>query len=144
MFAYPPVPARRNGRRRDRHGRGLRGPLIPPGLPAARTRSQRFDETVSYAVIYLEQRLGQQMAGVEFAVEDVPPSNPAPWEHLSVPLGRYFPADLGMPHRIVVYRRPIEARADTDEDRFDLVVSILTEHLAHMLGRRPEEIDPDY
>ena len=34
-------------RRRDRHGRGLRGPLLPPTLPGWRTRAERFDELMS-------------------------------------------------------------------------------------------------
>ena len=44
-----PVPAPTPARRRDRHGRGLRGPLLPPILPAWRTRAERFDELVTSA-----------------------------------------------------------------------------------------------
>src|SRR5579862_5826681 len=43
-------------RRRDRHGRGLRGPLVPPGIPLYRTRSQQFDDLVLEAVARLEPR----------------------------------------------------------------------------------------
>lgn len=131
-------------RRRDRRGRGIRGPLLPPGSPAHRTRAQRFDDHVLDAVERLERAWGSQLAGAEFAVEDVPPSDPAPWESGGVPLGRYFPAEAGQPARIVVYRRPVETRALDDEDAADLVRDVVVEQVAHMLARTPEEIDPGY
>ena len=57
----------------------------------------------------LEARWGREWGRVEFGTEDVPPSDPSPWER-GVPLGRLFPADLGQTARIVLYRRPIEQR----------------------------------
>ena len=131
-------------RRRDRRGRGLRGPVIPPNLPGHRTRAERFDDHVLDAVERLERRWARPLDGTEFAVEEVPASSPAPWEQGGVPLGRYFPADAGMPARIVVYRRPIEARAVDEGDLAELVWDVLIEQVAHLLGRRPEEIDPRY
>ena len=56
-------------RRRDRHGRGLRGVLAPPGVPLHRSRSERFDELILEAVARLEPRWEAQLSGVEFAVE---------------------------------------------------------------------------
>ncbi|WP_081785244.1 metallopeptidase family protein [Cellulomonas sp. KRMCY2] len=147
------IPARRNPadgqaalapRRRDRRGRGLRGPLVPPALPAYRTRAERFDDHVLGAVERLERRWARQLEGTEFAVEEVPPSHPAPWEHGGVPLGRYFPADAGMPARIVVYRRPVETRAVDETDLADLVRDVLVEQVAHLLARPPEDVDPGY
>src|SRR3954467_12965158 len=70
-----------NRRRRDRHGRGLRGVLVPPTVsvggrdvrvPLAQTRGERFDDLVLEAVEHLEERWRKQLEGVEFAVEDVP------------------------------------------------------------------------
>lgn len=115
-------------------------------MPASRTRAQQFDEMVLAVVELLERRVGRALEGVEFAVEEVPPSAPAPWEHGSVPLGRYFPADpvAGLTHRIVVYRRPVVARAEGVDDLAALVRDVLVEQIAHMLGRSPEDIDPDY
>lgn len=131
-------------RRRDRRGRGLRGPVVPAGLPAHRTRAERFDDHVLSAVERLERRWARQLEGTEFAVEEVPPSHPAPWEHGGVPLGRYFPADAGMPARIVVYRRPVETRAIDEGDLADLVREVLVEQVAHLLARPPEDVDPGY
>lgn len=146
------VPARRRRtpqdapvpRRRDRRGRGLRGPLLPPSLPAHRSRAERFDDLVLAAVERLERRWSRQLEGTEFAVEEVPPSAPAPWEHGGVPLGRYFPADSGLPARIVVYRRPLETRAVDEGDLADLVRDVLVEQVAHLLARPPEDVDPGY
>lgn len=71
----------------------------------------------------------------------MPPSDPAPWEERRIVLGRLFPADGGMPARIVVYRRPIEARAGDGRDRADLVREVLEEHVAALLGVAPEDLD---
>ncbi|MDM7831742.1 metallopeptidase family protein [Cellulomonas edaphi] len=130
-------------RRRDRRGRGPRGLLMPTSMPAYRTRAERFDDLVLDAVERIERRWSRQLEGAEFAVEDVPPSNPAPWERGGVPMGRYFPADAGLPARIVIYRRPIESRAADPLDLADLVREVLVEQVAHMIGRAPEEIDPE-
>ena len=111
---------------------------MPAVLPAARSRTEEFDDLVCAAVDLLESRYQRTIDGVEFAVEDVPPSTPAPWETGAVPLGRYFPANLGMPHRIVLYRRPLLARAEDPHSQLELVLHVLTEQLAHVTGWRPE------
>jgi predicted Zn-dependent protease with MMP-like domain len=131
-------------RRRDRRGRGPRGPLLPASLPAYRTRAERFDDLVLAAVERLEKRWSRQLEGAEFAIEDVPPSQPAPWEHGGVPLGRYFPADAGLAPRIVVYRRPVETRALDADELEDLVRDVVVEQVAHLLARSPDEVDPEY
>ena len=137
-------PAPLAARRRDRRGRGLRGPVVPPSLPAYRTRAERFDDHVLAAVERLERRWAEQLEGTEFGVEEVPPSQPAPWEHGGVPLGRYFPADGGLPARIVVYRRPVQTRAVDEADLADLVRDVLVEQVAHLLAKAPEDVDPGY
>lgn len=134
-------PARR--RRRDRHGRGPRGPLIPPGLPGALSRAERFDDLVLDAVERLERGWRAELEGIEFAVEDVPPADPSPWEPGAVPLGRFFPAERGLPPRVVVYRRPVETRAEPDE-LGALVHEVVVEQVAHALGLEPERVDPRY
>ncbi|MCA5892766.1 metallopeptidase family protein [Isoptericola sp. NEAU-Y5] len=115
---------------------------MPPGTPAHRTRAEVFDDLVLDVVELVERRWAAQLAGTEFAVEEVPPSDPAPWETDGVPLGRCFPAESGRPARVVVYRRPVELRAVDDADRVDLVREVVVEQVAHLLARTPEEIDP--
>lgn len=132
------------GRRRDRHGRGARGPVAPPELPIARTRAERFDDLVLEAVEHLEERWAPQLAGVEFAVEEVPPvGGPAPdAEEDPVPLGRVLPAAGREPARVVVYRRPVEARAPGPALLGELVHDVVVEQVARLLGLDPEVVDP--
>ena len=113
-------------------------------MPAYRSRARRFDELVLGAVDGLEKQWSRQLEGTEFAVEDVPPSAPAPWESGGVPLGRYFAADAGLPNRIVIYRRPVETRALDATDLGGLVRDVVVEQVAHLLGRPPEDVDPEY
>lgn len=129
-------------RRRDRRGRGLRGPLLPHSLPAWRSRAQRFDDQVLDCLDRLPGRYAEQVAGIEFAVEDVPPQDPAPWEAREVPLSRVFPAERAVPARIVLYRRPLEARGESDGDLIEVVHAVVVEQVAQVLGLAPEDLDP--
>lgn len=148
--AQPWRPARI--RRRDRHGRGLRGLLVPQDVPLYRSRSERFDDLVLQAVAQLEPRWQAELAGVEFAVEEIPPAelpddNPEP-----VPLARLDPGSPepgdplhpARPARIVVYRRPLLARADGEEELAELVLDVVVEEFARLLGIDPEAVDPGY
>jgi predicted Zn-dependent protease with MMP-like domain len=118
--------------------------LLPPDLPAWRSRSARFDDRVLDTVEEVEEKLGRRLDGVEFAVEDVPSGDPAPWEDDAVPLGRLFGAQGRQPPRIVVYRRPIEARSGDSRDLGGIVHDVIVEQVAHLLGLTPEQIDPGY
>jgi len=129
--------------RRDRHGRGLRGPLAPTDVPLSRTRAEHFDELVLDAVNRLEPRWEKQLAGVEFAVEEVPPPGPSP-DGDPVPLARSQVAAGGKPARIVVYRRPAQARAEGEEELAALVFDVVVEEVARLLGVDPEAVDPGY
>lgn len=128
---------RRTGRR-DRRGRGLRGPLAPGDLPLSLTRAEQFDELVLTAVSRLERRWGDQLATVEVAVEDVPAAGTGP-----VPLGRSDVATLDRPARLVVYRRPVEARARSRGAREDLVHAVVVDQLAELLGLDRATVDPE-
>ena len=130
-------------RRRDRHGRGVRGPLAWPAVPAMTTRRERFDDLVLDAADRVRPHLGTRYAGTEFAVQDVPPTDPAPWEEQTPPLGRLLRADARRADRVVVYRRPVEARALDDEDLALVVREVVTQQVAALLGVPPEEIDPE-
>ncbi|MFC4910473.1 metallopeptidase family protein [Actinomadura gamaensis] len=129
-------------RRRDRHGRGLRGPLTPARSPISRTRAERFDDLVADEVRRIVQRWGRELAQVEFAVEDVPEA-PIPMDG-PVPLGATLPGGGGRPVRVVIYRRPVEARAASERDRARLVRDLLVEEVADLLGMSPESVDPSY
>jgi predicted Zn-dependent protease with MMP-like domain len=132
-------------RRRDRHGRGLRGPLLPAALPGARTRAERFDDVVLASVERLERRWADELARLEFAVEDIPP--PEALDPGSpdgpVPLGAFFPA-TGGGGRVVIYRRPLEVRGADEPDLATLVHEVVVEQVAAALGMAPEDVDPRY
>jgi hypothetical protein len=142
--------AARPPRRRDRRGRGIRGHLAPIEVPLHRTRGEEFDDLVMDAVEELEEHWAAEIAALEFAVEDVPPTSadtgfdPDTVVDRGVPLGRLF--RQGLPNIeqpvIVVYRRPIEARAMDLEDRADLVFMVVVDLAAEFLGRDVDEIDP--
>lgn len=129
-------------RRRDRRGRGVRGPLLPTGVPARRSRAERFDLLVMTAVRRLSTRWEAELRGVDIAVEEVPPNDPTPWEEGHAPLGRVFPSDGRRAPRLVVYRRPVESRAE--DDLPVLVHEVVVEQVAALLGRTPAEIDPAF
>ena len=128
-------------------------------VPLSQTRGERFDDLVLDAVEHLEERWGRQLEGVEFAVEDVPAvplEDGAVYDEGviadetaggAVPLGRLLgPAvderGQASPARIVVYRRPLEARAVDRIDLADLVHDVVVDQVARLLGMDPDEIDP--
>jgi predicted Zn-dependent protease with MMP-like domain len=137
------VTAHAPARRRDRHGRGLRGPLAPPDSPLSRTRAERFDDLVADAVERILRRWADPLAAVDFVVEDVPALDG--WPHDWVPLSRSFPAVHDQRARVVVYRRPVEARVrGHDEDQLrGLVQDVVVDEVAELLGVEPELVDPD-
>ncbi len=90
----------------------------------------------------LGRRWGRELARVEFTVAEVPEVEP--WFEGPVPLGETVPGEGGGPVRIVVYRRPVEARASGDQELGRLVRDLLVEEIADLLGLSPESVDPSY
>jgi predicted Zn-dependent protease with MMP-like domain len=90
----------------------------------------------------LDRRWRDQLARVEFAVEDVPDLDD--WDREWVPLARSFAAVGALPARVVVYRRPVETRASATRKLELLVGDVVTEQVAELLGVEPEDIDPGY
>jgi predicted Zn-dependent protease with MMP-like domain len=141
----PQQPPETRGRRRDRRGRGIRGPLAPSAVPLSRTRAAAFDELVLDAVEHLEHRWADAMSQLQFAVEDVPPVELLGRNTIEpVPLGAWFAAAGGRPGQIVIYRRPIEARSTGLEELAELVHDVVVEKVAEVLGLEPEAVDPGY
>ena len=109
-----------------------------------RSRAERFDELVMDAATRFEGHWGRPFPAFELGVEDVPPSDPAPWEHEEVPLGRFFASDARRAARVVIYRRPIETRAQAPAELALLVDEVVAEQLAALLGVSPRDLDPGY
>ncbi|MEU6475926.1 metallopeptidase family protein [Streptomyces sp. NPDC047017] len=142
------VPPRATGpgpRRRDRHGRGMRGPIAPPQVPLAASRAEAFADLVQDSVDRLERRW-PQLTEIDFLVLEVPrpPGPEQSWSDEPVPLGDTFPAREGRRARVVVYRRPVEIRSKGRDERAALVHEIVVEQVADLLGLTPETVDPRY
>lgn len=90
---------------------------------------------------------------MEFAVAEVPPAHisavqrgsqaQSPDTGADVPLSRTFHASGGSP-RVVVFRRPLEARAADPDELESLVHDVIVEEVAALLGLAPEIVDPGY
>ena len=105
----------------------------------------------------IEARWHGRLTDLDVAVDDVPElghgSSVAAGSDLAdgdvvadreVPLARLVPAGVDRRGtqtraRIVVYRRPLEARAKDSADLADLVHEVLVEQVAHFLGIDPDE-----
>ena len=84
-----------------------------------------------------------------FAVDDVPPhaafdatTSPDVVMDGAIPLASFTPPGVdgrgrATKARIVVYRRPLEARAEDALDLTDLVVEVLGQQIASVLGEPP-------
>ncbi|MCX5132790.1 metallopeptidase family protein [Streptomyces sp. NBC_00340] len=141
----PPPAAPAGPRRRDRHGRGMRGPVAPPQVPLAASRAEVFADLVQDSVERLERRW-PQLADIDFMVLEVPllEGSGDGWSDEAVPLGGTIAAREGRPARVVVYRRPVEIRTKGRDERAALVHEIVVEQVAELLGLTPETVDPRY
>jgi predicted Zn-dependent protease with MMP-like domain len=137
---------------RDRHGRGIRGPLVARRVPLSATPADRFDRIASEAVEHVEHRWREQLAGVEFAVDLVPEpiadvSSQAmngAIESGGVLLAQIVPGKGRTPTHIVLYRKPIELRARGVEDLEDLLHDVVVQVIANYLGIEPDVVDPGF
>lgn len=137
--------------RRDRHGRGVRGPLALPNpltrspvrVPGRLNPAEFFIEALSESVQRLMTTCPEALAGVDIGVEDVP-SGAFDWASLDrVPLAAAVDATYSRPARIVIFRRPLERRASDREDLRDLVHVTLVEQLSALTGRSMHDLDPE-
>ena len=61
-----------------------------------------------------------------------------------MPLSSLVRGSGATPTRIVVFRRPLEHRAETRTDLEAMVHAVVVEQVAELLGLRPDEVDPRY
>lgn len=137
-------------RRRDRHGRGLRGPLalrnpltqtvLRPAQPPS--RAAFFDDAVQDAIEQIRRNCPEALPGIRFGIEDVPYLTTA-WSGDRVPLASALEASEDRPAQVVLYRRPLEHRAATRQGLQILVYRTLVEQLAALSGRSVDELDPE-
>lgn len=131
---------------RDRRGRGQRGPgIVPrdPRIPERPTRRERFDRLVLDIVKEIDARWQRQLGLVEYAVEDTP-LLPDDWGEETVPLSSLVRGTGGEPTRLVLFRRPIEHRCESRAELEAMVLTLVVEQVAELLGLPPEDVDPRY
>jgi len=126
----------------------MRGPAVL-GHPAfGRTprpypRREIFDRLVLDVVADVEERWGARLGLVEYAVEDIP-YLPDDWTSGTVPLSSLVRGTGGRPTRLVVFRRPLEHRAADRAELEAMVLTVVVEQVAELLGIPPGEVDPRY
>ncbi|WP_459982398.1 metallopeptidase family protein [Nocardioides sp. AN3] len=132
--------------RRDRRGRGMRGPgVVPrvPGVPELRTARERFDDLALGIISEVDAAWADRLGLVEYAVEDAP-QLPDDWSVDTVPLSSLVRGSGGRPTRLVLFRRPIEHRCETRSDLEAMVLTVVVEQVAELLNVEPSVIDPRY
>ena len=132
---------------RDRHGRGIRGPLAcanPHGRTAPlrrRTRDDEFRAAVALAVRTIERHCPEALVRVRVAVDAVPPELVP--DQRRVPLAAASePSEPDAPSVVVLFQRPVEGRAASSKGLRILVRRTLVEQLAVLTGRPASDLDP--
>ncbi len=123
--------------------------MLPPlraggrRAPARPTPRERFDRTALGIITALDQRWQDQLGLVEYAVEDTP-LVPDDWDDHTVPLSSLVRGSGGRPARLVLFRRPIEHRCQGRDELEALVLTVVVEQFAELLGIDAEDVDPRY
>lgn len=112
-------------------------------MPAARTRAERFDDVALRVMRAVVRRWSAQLGHVELAVEEVPVLPPG-WDAPSVPLASYVAGSATSAPRLVLFRRPLEHRAEGPIELEALLLTVVVEQLAEVLGLPPEDVHPGY
>ena len=139
-----------SSRRRDRHGRGVRGPLALPNPwttrparpPRPATPTEAFHEAVHVAVERIARQCPEALVDITFGIEDVPVVPPT-WTASQVPLALAVEPAADAAGQVVVYRRPLEHRSNSRRGLQILVYRTVVEQLAALTGRSVSELDPD-
>lgn len=137
-------------RPRDRHGRGIRGPLavrnpltgtvVQPPVPPS--RQEFFDAAVRESIERVMTRCPSALSGIWVGIEEVPYLETA-WSGDHVPLAAAVSPTPDTRGRVVLYRRPLERRAVSRTGLQILIFRTLVEQLSALTGLGTEVIDPD-
>jgi len=139
-----------SNQRRDRHGRGLRGPLARSNAltaqvaqpPRPASKADFFNDAVQGALDRIGRQCPDALVGITVGIEDVPPVDGG-WPADRVPLAAALEGTVDRPGQVVIYRRPLEHRAMTRRGLRILAYRTIVEQLSALTGRSVSEIDPD-
>lgn len=112
-----------------------------PGATAGPSRRERFDALVLEAAALVEERWHDRLGLVDYAVEDTP-LVPDDWDEHTVPLAALVRGHGGAPTRLVIFRRPVEHRCSNRQELRALVLTVVVEQVAELLGLPTDEVDP--
>jgi len=126
---------------RDRHSRGLAGPLLPHSAPLYKSKKQNFEELTDLAIDDFSIRLGSDFDQIEITLEEIPNFRDLALAEDSVPLGRLEKTNS---IKIVLYQKPIEIRSKDLLKLDRLIRDTLAELIGLALVLRPIDIDPEY
>ena len=124
----------------------MRGPgVLPrvPGRPELRTARERFDDLALGIVTDIDERWQDRLGLVEYAVEDTP-HLPDDWSTDTVPLSSLVRGTGTSPTRLVLLRRPLEHRCENRTELEAMVLTVVVEQVAELLGIDAEQVDPRY
>ncbi len=120
-----------------------KGPWAPDGVPASRTRAEQFDDVALRVLRAVVSRWTEHLGDLELAVEEVPVIGPS-WTATTVPLASYVDRTATANPRLVLFRRPLEHRAETTLDLEGLLLTVVVEQVAEILGIPAEDVHPGY
>jgi hypothetical protein len=134
-------PPRSRSAFRDRHGRGIRRPLLSKLFKFGQTRSHGFEQYVETAVEYLKGTWSEELAGLRWKIVDAPSISGYTTE-----IPRWLVDQEAK--LIVIYRIPTErfgshSRQGMLDERLKVEEQVF-EAIAEFLDVDPWDLVPDY
>ncbi len=133
-------------RSRDRHDRGMHGPVALPDSNNRKTvplrplnRVEYFNQCVKQALATIAEVDPHALDGMVVGVEDVPLLKTA-WSGDRVPMSAALEPSKDRPAQIVIYQRPLEHRASSRSALRSLVHRTIVEQLSALTGRPVSEL----
>ena len=133
-------------RSRDRHDRGMHGPVALPDSNNRKTvplrplsRVEYFNQCVKQALATIAEVDPHALDGMVVGVEDVPLLKSA-WSGDRVPMSAALEPSKNRPAQIVIYQRPLEHRASSRSALRSLVHRTIVEQLSALTGRPVSEL----
>lgn len=118
-------------------------PLAPGGVPARRSQGERFDAIALRVMQAVVARWVAELGQVELAVEEVPVLG-TDWSAGTVPLATFLDRTSQNAPRLVLFRRPLEHRAENSFELEALLLTVIVEQFAEVLGIPAEDVHPGY
>jgi predicted Zn-dependent protease with MMP-like domain len=107
-----------------------------------------FMKLVEAAVSSLPERFRERLENVEFVVDETPRGDEVPGAGLLLGLYQGTPLPArgdgwygSLPDRIMIFRRPIEARARSAVELAELVREVVVHEVAHYFGIDDDRLD---